>query len=140
MTSTGLYGILEQKAYQPLDNVLPLGAGFTNWTTEYEKTASMTKVHTRLNKIVADITADMRQQTCGEEKLGRLERRVRVFKRILVETFDVHRDSSLYTPTYHLLDGMVEDYEVLARYLFLTAVQTSILMCTSSKPIRALCK
>lgn len=68
----------------------------------------MTTVHMRYSNSVADATRDMRQRAWCEEDLGGLQRRVMQFSRILIKTFDEHRDSRLYALWNHLLDYVVE--------------------------------
>lgn len=44
-----------------------------------------------------------------EQELESPDRKVQTFKRLLVNIFDDHCDSRLYTLKYHLLDHVVED-------------------------------
>lgn len=51
----------------------------------------------------------MARQAGGKEEQGNLEIKVKGFERMLLQRFEEHYDSGMYTPGYHLLDYMVED-------------------------------
>lgn len=73
-----------------------------------------------------------------KEALEMLYDIIKAFEPTMMDTFDGHRDSHLYTLTNHLLEYMVEDLQFWRRFQFLTAVQMSILICTSSTSIEVL--
>lgn len=56
---------------------------------------------TRYSVIVADVIGDLGHRACGEEDSCGLERRVKKFKKILVDISEEHCESHLYTLKYH---------------------------------------
>lgn len=108
-TKNGLKGMLEGRDYKGLDKVFPFVAAFIDRCTGHERTAPMTRVHTMYSEIVNEVTGDGEYKIRSEEELVKLEERVKEFKRELVERFDDHCESGLYTLKFHLLDHMVED-------------------------------
>lgn len=83
-------------------------AAFIDWSTECEKTAPMTRVHTRYNEIVAGATGDVEQRAWGAVDLSTFESRVKIFKKMLIDAFDERCNLRLYTLKYHLLHYMVK--------------------------------
>lgn len=83
-----LPGMVERRYYGVLNRVLPSVAAFINWSTEYERTAPMTRVHVQYTEIVADVTGDVRRRACSEEDPSSLRKTVKPVKEMLIETFD----------------------------------------------------
>lgn len=66
---------------------------------------------TRYSEIVDSVKANMWQQAGHEKRLGRLERMIKDFKKMLAETTEEHYDSGLYTLKYYRLDRTAEDIQ-----------------------------
>lgn len=63
----------EERDYHSIHEVFPFVASFIERCTENEKTAIMTRVHTRYGKtIVSDVRGEMCQQSCREYYVGSL--------------------------------------------------------------------
>lgn len=75
----------------------PFVAALIDRSTDFEKTAPMTSVHTRYSQIVVDATGVIGQRTSSEEDLGILGSSVYEFKKISTETFEKHYESGLCT-------------------------------------------
>lgn len=58
--------------------------------------------------IVPDVTEDIQQHTSSDKDLRILGKRVKQFKKMLIETFYEHCVCGLYTVKYHLLNHMAE--------------------------------
>lgn len=89
--------------------MFPCVAKIIDQSTRHERTGSLTKVHTRYNETLCALIGGEWQRPWTEEASEMLRERVKGFKRLLVETFDEHCDSSLYTIKYHLLDHFLKD-------------------------------
>lgn len=100
--------MLKGKDYESLDEAFPFLASFINLSTEYEKKAPMTRVHTSYSEIGADMVRDMEQCAWGKEDQGSPERRVKAVQVMLEEAFNKHYVSTLHALKCHLLDHMVE--------------------------------
>lgn len=59
------------------------------------------------------------QRAWKEETLEVLDKRIRAFKRMFVDTIDEPRDSGLYTHMYHLLDHMLKELQKFGTLSFL---------------------
>lgn len=66
----------------------------------------------RYREIVADVKGDMGHQVWYEEDLGRLKRRIKKLKRMLVEEFEESCNSGLHTLKHTLRDQTVEDLQI----------------------------
>lgn len=83
-TKTGLCCMLENNEFQALDKVCSVVSAFIDRNTEHEKKAPMTTVYTCHSEIVAGVTEEKGKRAWSEEKLDSLERRVKMFRWILV--------------------------------------------------------
>lgn len=75
-------------------------------------------MHIHYSELVADMPGAIGQRSLTEKDLSRLERMVQKSKKMLVQTFDEHCDTGLYTFKYHLSYLIVDIFEDLERYLF----------------------
>lgn len=100
--------MLEGKDYKELDEVIPFVAALIDRSTKHEKTAPMTRVRTWYSEIVFGVTGYMENRVWTEEELVSLERTIKEFKKMLLETIDEHYNFCQYTLKYYLLDHMVD--------------------------------
>lgn len=102
--------------------LFPCVAAFIDWSTEHKKTPPLTRVQTNYSEIVADVMGDMGQWAWSNKGIMNLEGRVKVLKRVLIETFDERCDSELYTLKYHVLDHMLEGIQNFGTLSFLESI------------------
>lgn len=86
-TRTGLRGMVVEKVHRLLHNCFHMWHLLSNCSTEYDRTARMTSVHTSYRLLVADVTEDIGYPTSGDENMGSWNGRVKRFKMMLVEMF-----------------------------------------------------
>lgn len=82
-------------------------ASLTDRSTEYEDAGLMTRVRTRYNVSIARVPGYLRKWAWGKADLGSMERRIKDFKRSMVEKLDENHDAGLYNLKYHLIDYLV---------------------------------
>lgn len=110
-TRIGLREVFKGKDYRALEKAFSFVKAFSYQRTKHKKSAPMTLVHMWYKEIVGKVTVDKGNQAWREKRLGRLERRVKGFRRMLVERFDEDLNSGLYTSKYSLRDEMVEEIQ-----------------------------
>lgn len=92
--------MLERKVYRVLDQVFPCSAAVIEWSTVHKMSAAIARVHTHYDVTVFNVTGKAEKRFQEEEIWGGRLRGNGV-EVLLVETFDKHYHSGLYTLKYH---------------------------------------
>lgn len=105
----GLRGLLEGNNYHASDRFFSVVAAFINRSTRQERTVALTKVHTSCSKSVYSMTGVKGHRAWKEKTLELPDEGAGASILMIVETFDEHCKTSLYTLMSHLIDHIVED-------------------------------
>lgn len=106
---TRLCGPWKRSSYKSFEKVLPFIAALIDCVTKQEVIVLIMRVDTGSNLFVANLTGYKSHWAWNGTVMVSLGRRVKAFKRMLVETFDGRRNAPLYNVVYCSLENIVND-------------------------------